>query len=151
MAFVTPHMLRKKLSEVQKQAQTGVRGISSSSTTTEDNMVQLTLAEKEIDRVQNEYMICADGTKAKLYSPIPGVKWRCLAPVGSQGIIALNKPLTGLILSDGENNYCLGVNGDTSDFEILLQIGDSEVRITELFVNIKSKLLVKNGVEDTTI
>ena len=149
MVIVTNHMLRKKLGEVQQQTQIGVRGISSPSNTTKETeeTVNLTITEKQVTTVQGEYMVCKDGTKAKLYSPLPGISWRCTSPVGGQGIIALEKPLTGLILSDGSSSYCLGVLGDTSEFELLFKVGANEIRINDLFINLNTKLLVKNGLE----
>ena len=149
MVIVTNHMLRKKLGEVQQQSQIGVRGISSPSTTTQETeeTVNLTVTEKQITTVQGEYMVCKDGTKAKLYSPLPGISWRGTSPVGGQGIIALEKPLTGLILSDGSSSYCLGVLGDTNEFELLFKVGANEIRINDLFINLNTQLLVKNGLE----
>lgn len=149
MVIVTNHMLRKKLGEVQQQSQIGVRGISSPSPSTQETeeTVNLTVTEKQVTTVQGEYMVCKDGTKAKLYSPLPGISWRCTSPVGGHGIIALEKPLTGLILSDGSTSYCLGVLGDTSEFELLFKVGANEIRINDLFINLNTQLLVKNGLE----
>lgn len=149
MTIVTNHMLRKKLGEVQQQSQIGIRGISTPTSATGNggDTIEYTLTEKQITTVQNEFMVCKDGTKAKLFSPLPGLKWRCTSPVGGQGIIALEKPLTGLILSDGSVSYCLGVSGDTSEFELLLRVGSNEIRINDLFINLNTKLLVKNGLE----
>ena len=150
MTIVTNHMLRKKLGEVQQQSQIGIRGISTPTNTGTGNggdTIEYTLTEKQITTGQGEFMVCKDGTKAKLMSPVPGLKWRCTSPVGSQGIIALEKPLTGLIISDGSTSYCLGVLGDTNEFELLLQVGSNEIRINDLFINLNTKLLVKNGLE----
>ena len=151
MAIVTNHMLRKKLGEVQQQSQVGVRGISTPSTTStggdSNDASSFILTEKQVVTVQGEYMVCKDGTKVKLLSPLPGISWRCTSPVGGQGIIALEKPLTGLILSDGSVSYCLGVLGDTSEFELLFKVGENEIRINDLFINLNTQLLVKNGLE----
>jgi len=153
MAIVTNHMLRKKLGEVQQQSVVGIRGISTPTNTAtvtggdNNDTTGFILTEKQITTVQNEYMVCNDGTKAKLLSPLPGISWRCTSPVGSQGLIALEKPLTGLILSDGSTSYCLGVTGDTSEFELVLKVGSNEIRINDLFINLNTKLLVKNGLE----
>lgn len=154
MAIVTNHMLRKKLGEVQQQSQVGLRGISTPTSSTgsvsggdSNDASDFVLTEKQVVTVQGEYMVCKDGTKAKLFSPLPGLSWRCTSPVGSQGIIALEKPLTGLIISDGSVSYCLGVSGDTSEFELLLRVGENEIRINDLFINLNTKLLVKNGLE----
>jgi len=152
MVIVTNHMLRKKLGEVQQQSQVGVRGISTPSTTStgggdNNDASSFILTEKQVVTVQGEYMVCQDGTKAKLLSPLPGISWRCTSPVGGQGIIALEKPFTGLILSDGSVSYCLGVTGDTSEFELLFKVGDNEIRINDLFINLNTNLFVKNGLE----
>jgi hypothetical protein len=44
-------------------------------------------------------------------------------------------------------SYCLGVSGDTSEFELVLKVGSNEIRINDLFINLDTKLLVKNGLE----
>lgn len=150
MTIVTNHELRKKFEEVQQQSQIGIRGIATPThinTETEETNSGFIITEKEINGVQNDMMLCTDGTKAKLYSPLPGIKWRCTNAVGSQGLIALEKTLKGLILNDGTTNYCLGVSGDTSEFELLLKVGKNEIRINDLFINLNTKLLVKNGLE----
>ena len=145
-------MLRKKLSEVQLESSLGVSGISTSSNnmnTTEqgDELVPVSITEKEIDRVQGDEFIAKDNTRGKLYFPIPCLQWRCLGVVNSSGMITLEKPIRGLFLSDGGKSYLLGVTGETDEFEILLKVGENEIRLNNLFLNMKADLFVANGLE----
>lgn len=147
MPLITNHMLRKKLAEVNVESRIGAVALQTGKTGTAQDNGLLTLIEKKITKVQGDKMITDDGIKAKLYFPIPGVKWVCRGVTGSAGVVSLEKPLTGLFIGDGETWYCLGVDGDTKEFEVLLKVGDTEIRISDLFINFKAKLCVKNGVE----
>ena len=152
MALVTNHMLRKKLSEVQMESSLGVTGISTTGNTTNtteqgDELVPVSLTEKEIDRVQGEEFIAKDNTRAKLYFPIPCLQWRCLGAISNNGLITLEKPIKGLFISDGGQSYLLGVTGETDEFEILLKVGENEIRLNNLFLNMKADLFVANGLE----
>ena len=149
MTVVTNHELRKKLAEVQRESRLGIRGITSGSGAIEqDNGAPLFVEEKRINRVQGDEMIAVDGTRGKLFLPMPCLKWRCLGVAAQNGLIVLEKELTGLFLSDGSVSYCLGVFGDTDEFEVLLKVGENEIRINNLFVNLNTKMLVKNGLEE---
>ena len=143
-------MLRKKLGEVQQQTQVGLRGISTNTGTGTggDTDTGSVLSERKITGVQNDMMICEGNIKAKLFSPLPGLKWKCNGVTGSQGVIMLEKPLTGLILTVDGDSYCLGVSGETSEFEIIIQVGKNELRLNDLYVSLQTGLLIKNGAEE---
>jgi hypothetical protein len=42
----------------------------------------------------------------------------------------------------------LGVSGSCPEFEVRLQVGDSEVRLNEQFLNIVSGHVIRNGIEE---
>lgn len=145
--LVTNHMLRKQLARMSRETRNGVVGISSNTSTDGDTPVPVTLTEKTIDRVQLDEFIAEDGTRGKLYNPIPGVYWSCTTTPSPNGLTHLNNKLKGLFLSDGSNTYLLGVSGDTSEFEILIKSGENEIRLNEFFLSLKAGMYVANGVE----
>lgn len=148
MPLITNYMLQKKLAEVNVESRIGAVALQNKSNTSASQEVgSWNIVEKKITQVQGDKMIAEDGTKAKLYNPMPGLKWYSRGVTGNQGLIALEKPLTGLFLTDGETSYCLGVTGDTSEFEVVIQIGNTEIRVSDLYLSMKSQLTVKNGLE----
>lgn len=149
MAVVTNHELRKKLAEVQIQSNNGIRGITTGSGEIQQNgSTNNTFTEKRINRVQGEDMIATDGTRGKLFMPIPGLKWKCCGVAAQNGLVVLEQELNGLFVTQGDKSYCLGVWGDTSEFEVLLQVGSNEIRVSDLFVNMSANMFVKNGLEE---
>lgn len=149
MVLITNYMLQKKLAEVNVESRIGAVALQNSQNTTTGNQEvgMWNIVEKQITQVQGDKMITQDGIKAKLYNPMPGMKWYCRGVTGSQGLIALEKPLTGLFITDGETSYCLGVNGDTDEFEVVIQVGKTEIRVSDLYLSMQSQLTVKNGLE----
>jgi len=145
-------MLRKQLNMMQQQSQT-IRGISTNTGTnynTGNNNSQenkVSLVTKNITQVLGDTLIADDGSKARLLSPIPGMSYTCLGVANNQGVISLEKPLQAVFLSDGVDTVCLGVTGLTDEFELVYTAGENEIRINKEFVNIKTKHLIKNGVE----
>ena len=150
MTVVTNHELRKKLAEVQLESRIGIRGITTGSGQIQGGDVNpdVSFTEKRINRVQGEDMIAVDGTRGKLFMPMPGLKWKCRGVASQDGLIWLEKELTGLFVTSGNTSYCIGVWGDTNEFEVLLQVGSNEIRVNDLFVNLNTSMLVKNGLEE---
>ncbi len=146
--MVTKYMLQKQLAHVSRETRNGISGISSNTSSSEaDEIAPWFVLEKKINKVQGDEFIATDGTRGKLYYPFPCLKWRCLGVTGSNGIITLEQELTGLFVSDGKKSYCLGVWGDTKEFEVLLQVGNNEIRLNNLFLNVKADMYVANGLE----
>lgn len=145
--LVTNHMLRKQLAVMSRETRNGVTGISTSTGNNNQEEVPLFLEEKQINRVQLDEFIAVDGTRAKLFLPMPCIKWRCTSQGTTTSMIQLEKELTGLFISDGKTAYLLGVWGDTHEFEVLLQSGENEIRLNNLFLNVKANLYVANGLE----
>lgn len=147
---ITPFMLRKQINIMQQQSQ-NLRGISTNtSTTSNTNTTQenkLSLVTKNVTQVLGDILIADDGSKAKLLSPIPGMSYTCLGVANTQGVITLEKPFQAVFITDGVDTVCLGVSGVTDEFELVYTAGENEIRINKEFVNIKSKHLIKNGVE----
>ena len=150
---ITPFMLRKQLHMVQKESQS-IRGISSNTsntvntgTITNNNEKQISLVTKTVTQVKGDTLIANDGVTARLLSPLPGLKYNCLGVANTQGIITLEKPFEAVFISDGVDTVCLGVSGETNEFELVYSAGENEIRINKEFINIKTKHLIKNGVE----
>ena len=106
--LVTTHMLRQMLAEVNEdvshslpvQGRTGI---------TTSNGNDVFLSTETITKVDGDTMITREGTKAKLYSPMPCLYWKCVSTPDKDGVITLRQPITGVFLNDGENAICLGV------------------------------------------
>ena len=144
---VTNHMVRKLLADVSIETRNGVRGISSIQPSDGDTIGSVFVNEKKITKVHGDFLVAEDGTKAKLLAPFPCFKWVCLGVTNNTGWIVLNKPFKALILSDGENNYCLGVDGVTDEFELTIEVGKNKISINNQFINIQAEHEIKNGVE----
>lgn len=149
---ITPYMLRKQINMMQEQSQS-VRGISTNTGTkynTGNNTSQenkISMVTKNITQMLGDTLIADDGSKARLLSPIPGMSFTCLGVANNQGIITLEKPFQAVFITDNVDTVCLGVSGLTDEFELVYSAGENEIRINKEFVNIKSKHLIKNGVE----
>lgn len=147
---ITPYMLKKQLHIVNQESQI-IRGISTSTANNTVNNAEdkhgVDLVQKKVTQVQGDTLIAEDGSKAHLLSPIPGMAWTCLGVATNTGLVTLEKPFQAYFLTDGVDTVCLGVTGLTDEFELSFKAGDSEVRVNREFVNIKTKHLIKNGVE----
>lgn len=155
--MVSRHELKKKLQEVQKLNNsvpiriggTNINNnITESTTTTATEVNVPTITTKKIIKVQLNKMITEDGTTAELYNPLPGVFWKAVGTPDPNGTITLKNPITGLFITDKNNSYCIGVTGDTEEFELRCVLGKNEIRINNSFLNIATQSLVKNGVEE---
>ena len=147
---ITPYMLKKQLHIVNQESQI-IRGISTSTANNAVNNAEdkhgVDLVQKKVTQVQGDTLIAEDGSKAHLLSPIPGMAWTCLGVASNTGLVTLEKPFQAYFLTDGVDTVCLGVTGLTDEFELSFKAGDNEVRVNKEFVNIKTKHLIKNGVE----
>lgn len=151
---VTRTMLQEKLAEVNRESRTYPTTINRTTRSTNNNSVgnqtvqtEITLVEKTIEKVQGDTMIAVDGTKAKLFNPIPGMKWKCTGVASSDGTFTLEQQLTGLFLTVGNTSYCLGVNGDTKEFEVQINVDEQEITLNQNFINLSYERLVEQGVE----
>ena len=147
-------MLQEKLAEVNRESRTYPTTINRTTRSTNNNSVgnqtvqtEITLVEKTIEKVQGDTMIAVDGTKAKLFNPIPGMKWKCTGVASSDGTFTLEQQLTGLFLTVGNTSYCLGVNGDTKEFEVQINVDEQEITLNQNFINLSYERLVEQGVE----
>ena len=151
---MTRTMLQEKLAEVNRESRTYPTTINRTTRSTNNNSVgnqtvqtEITLVEKTIEKVQGDTMIAVDGTKAKLFNPIPGMKWKCTGVASSDGTFTLEQQLTGLFLTIGNTSYCLGVNGDTKEFEVQINVDEQEITLNQNFINLSYERLVEQGVE----
>ena len=149
MTNVTNHMLRKKFAETVEQSRQYMKvQHSKDGTVSLDDRINTVLSVEDVVRVQGDYVITSSGTKAQLFSPMPCLYWKCTGSnVDGNGVVTLKNKLKGLFVSDGSNTYCLGVNGYSDEFELLMQVGTNEVRLGNLFLNLTAPHVVVNGVE----
>lgn len=151
---LTPHMLRKKLYEVNtlsRNANNISTGASSNFNNTSDNDEEETGGLRvyigKIVKMQNNNFFTDKDEKVIVYQPLPGIEYLPTGLVGGQGIITLEKPFDAIILTDGTNRYCLGFLGSTYEFAISLCIGDNKVTVHKDYVNVVSNHLIWNGLE----
>lgn len=152
---ITKHMLIKRLQQLQRETSTPVGSLSSGNTSTPREervetrtVLGVTLAMKKITKIQKNQFIAEDGTKAKLLSPLPLLSWEIYGVATSSGTMVLKQPLKALIISDGiNNNYCIGFDGKTDEFEVRLTSGKSNFTINNNLISIASDCLLLQGVE----
>lgn len=152
---VTNHMLRQKLSEVNTHARIGTPSISGTlalapQTDTITADAKVNIRELEITKMKDKTMIATDGTQGELFYPMPAMTYECKGVIGANGIFTLDKPLKGLFITTSDDKtYCLGVNGDTDEFEVKIKCGDNVIQVNKNFININYNTFVENGVERT--
>lgn len=152
MTIVTPYMLRKKLHEVNNMSSNPSNIQSPSSSNVGDNGDTIKSSAdffiKKIVKVKANKLIAEDNTEWTLYNAIPGVEWRCIGPMGEDGVVNLENPIDAFCITDGTNNVALGVNGATHEFEIRIICNDTKVIIQKEFVSIQTPHLLKQGLEE---
>lgn len=142
MKTVTPYTIRKKLNE---KATTPIVSLTAGNNTSKATNVQI--EQKKVIKIKDKTVICEDGTTAEMIISVPGIKVRCTITPNNDGISTLRYPLSAIILINGKDNYCLNLEGDTSDFEIIIDAGYSEFTVNDTFMNMKTDHLSLKGVE----
>ncbi|RAP51128.1 MAG: hypothetical protein BZ138_05980 [Methanosphaera sp. rholeuAM270] len=138
MTTVTNHMLRKELENVGSNAIPGLRNAK--------GVIGIPIIEQKlVVAVENELLIFQDGTSAHLYSPLPCLHWKFMGNTSDGNV--LKSQFSALVLNIDGEQYVLGLDGYSNEFEIRCTIGDSEIRMNKDFVSIKSPHLVRNGLE----
>ena len=142
---VTKAMLLKKLQEYDEIKTINVVGSTSS-----DSSSSISLKEKKITKIQGNKVICSDGLKAPLFSPMPCLFWKGNKDDGKNGVISLSNSLTGLFIIDEHTDkaYCIGIQGHSDEFEVRIQIGKTELRMNNVYSSLKAKHIIKNGLEE---
>lgn len=152
---VTPTMLRNKLQRVSSPNYKGSGGLGTTSTnnttteeeedTTKQNNTKITI--QQFQEIQHNEIILKDKTRATILFTYPCLKWKCLVTPDDKGVMKLTKPLEATILKLGKEQYCIGIRGSTKELETIIDMGTSEMRINDDYINIKTKHLVVNGKE----
>lgn len=144
---ITNYMIQKKLAYINQQSRQLNSTVQSRvNPITEEGTVEL--REETITQVKGDVMITREGSRGRLFSPMPCLHWKCTATPDGNGVMTLKSPVKGLFLDDGVDTYCLGVDGASDEFEVRLHVGDGEVRLNNSFLNIKSSHIVRNGLEE---
>lgn len=154
---LTNNVIRKEWARVQSSIENNphvvVRGTSSGqdSTTSGDTVTTSSIVQKQITRAENnKYLITNEGVRVRLYNPIPCLFWRCTTAPDKDGISTLKTPVWALCMmttKTDEENICLGIDGVTDEFEVVMQCGGNEIQINSTFINLAGEHVVKNGVE----
>ena len=144
--LITNYDLKKKLAEVQQQTKI-INNATNNTKALLEEPGTVVLNVENIIKVNNTILITDQGTRAEMFNPAPCFYWKCTGRPDSNGDIILRNPLKGLFIHDGGNSYCLGVAGGSDEFEPRLQVGDNEIRLNNLFLNISAAHIIKNGLE----
>lgn len=143
---VTNHMILQKIAEVNKKSRSIPTGTGQKVNVLDEEGTIAVFTQK-IVKVEGENVITDKNQKARLFSPVPCLHWKCTVSPDSNGVATLTKSLDGLFLNDGTNIYCIGVSGSSEEFEVRFHVGENEVRLNNNFLNLKAKTITKNGLE----
>lgn len=152
MTVITPYELRKKLYEVNKMS-SNPNNIYSPSTQNlggdNDNIdsQKFSLEQVTITKVSGNEFISEDNRRWLLYNAIPGVDYVCRGLVAN-GVCTLENQLRALGITDGTNNFLIGVNGATDEFEIRIMADETKVQVRKDYVSIQTPHLMKQGLEE---
>ncbi len=126
---------------------TGTAGVNNNTNTHPDavnNMLNegASVEIKKFNKIQNDYIIFNDNTKARIIQFIPGLKWKTTSKPDDKGVINLFKPLEATVLKVGGKRFVLGVKGESREFEYYLRSGDNEIRLNKNYISIDADHVV---------
>ena len=153
MTTITNHVLRQLIQNTAKPTTNKIQTSSSNSTTETEEEVEVNITTKEFHRIgqHGTTIIFNDNTTAPLLSPIPCIQWKAATKEDTNGTAALSIDIKATVLQIGKTQIILGFDPTTSavstQLEYLIDLGESEVRMTNEYLSIKAKTLAKNGVE----
>lgn len=148
-------MLRQQIRNIQSNTKPTVRSTSSAATGTSDDNdeVEISIEKKAFHRIGNNgtTIIFNDNTTAQLLSPAPFIRWNTKNKPDANGTATISKDIKATVLSLGKTRVVIGYDpvdcGVCNEFEYLVDLGDTEVAITNEYLSIKAKTLARNGVE----
>lgn len=153
---VTPSTLRKELQRVTNPSYTGsggLSGLTNNNTTSDEEKdenkgTNSIIVNKKFNKIKENSIICTDGTKALILNPLPCIKWKCRATPDETGVRQLVKTLDAVLIK-GENNnyYCISIRGSTTQLELVIDYGDTELRLNNKYLYIDSKHIIIKGKE----
>jgi hypothetical protein len=153
MATITNYVLKQQLKNIQSNNKPTLRSGGLGSSTNTDDEIEVSIDTKQFHRISNygKTILFNDNTTAPLLSPIPCVVWKSKNKEDSGGTATIGKDLSATVLKLGDKQVVIGFDptlcGTATDLEYLIDLGDTEVYLTNEFLSIKSKTIVKNGVE----
>ena len=153
MTTITNHVLRQLIQNTAKPTSTKIQTSASNGTTETEEEIEVSITTKEFHRIgkNGTTIIFNDNTTAPLLSPIPCIRWKAATTEDANGTAALSIDIKATVLQIGKTQVILGFDPTTSavstQLEYLIDMGNTEVRMTNEYLSIKSKTLVKNGVE----
>ena len=167
MAAITDHYLRQQLKKITNNptphltpntmgdtttgggTSTGTGG----TTTTQSGNAQVTLEEKKFKIISNygNKIITTDNKVAEILQPLPCVRWGSPVNPDNQGKVFLRNEIGCTVLTVGDRSVVLGFTGAScgvcTDLELLVDLGETEVYMTDEVLSIKAKNHAKDGVQ----
>ena len=146
---VTNEMLRKQFAKtVEASRQYILTTSKNTGTPILDNKISTSISIANIVKIKENMVYTDTGLVAELFNPMPCLFWKCTGTPDKNGLITLQKPIRGLFIEDDGDAYCLGVTGASDEFEVRFHVGENEVRLNDLFLNMKARSIVINGLEE---
>lgn len=152
MVTITAHQLRQELKGVVKN-NTGIRINNSTNESGEEtsNDGTLSVENKQFNKISGESIICTDGTRATILQPMPCMAWHTIKAADSDGVVNLENTLSVTVLNVSDKHYVLGYPsstcGTSSELEFLIDMGETEILLSDNFCSIKSKNIIKDGLK----
>lgn len=155
MPTVTKYMLEKEFNQLmqngageQKNVNTG--GTTTNNTTTNKDTTsesKINVMEKQFNKIQDNNIICKDGTQAEILNPLPNITYTCTARNNTKQEQVLAETLTAKILQINNKQYVIGFKGQSEQLELRIDMGTTELRLTPKYTYLKTKHLIINGRE----
>ena len=167
MAAITDHYLRQQLKKIttnptpyltpNKMGEpTGTGSVGSTvgaNTSTTNGDAGIKIEEKKFKIISNygTKVITTDNMVVNILQPLPCARWTSTKIPDSQGKVILDKEITCTVLTVGGTSVILGFSntacGLCTDLELLVDLGETEVYMTDEVLSIKAKNHAKDGVQ----
>ena len=150
----TNYDLKQQLKQVVNSKSNVSRSISSSSINAGDNEIdlQVSIENRKFNKIGNygKEVIFYDNSTATILQPMPCMRWSCKKTPDANGVTTLDKELECTVLTVGNTNIVLGYSfedcGVSTELELLIDLGDSELLMNNNFFSTKAKTHAKDGV-----
>lgn len=169
MAAVTDHYLRQQLKKITTNPTpyltpnrmgdsittggnaTGTVGAGNA--TTNNGEVGIKIEEKKFKIISNygNKVITTDNMVVDILQPLPCARWASTKIPDGQGKVILDNEITCTVLTVGSTSVILGFSNTTcglcTDLELVVDLGETEVYMTDEVLSIKAKNHAKDGVQ----
>ena len=146
--YLTPNKMGEPTGASSASASVGSSGTGNATT---NNSVKI--EEKKFKIISNygNKVITTDNMVVNILQPLPCVRWMSTKIPDSQGKVILDQEITCTVLTVGSTSVILGFSntacGLCTDLELLVDLGETEVYMTDEVLSIKAKNHAKDGVQ----